>query len=189
MNTKKHTLCLTIFLFVALVLVTISKTNAFTSQAVGYNCLITIPATGSLQFQNDINKTVTLTVSSGLLNSTTNTVKIYDGGGFFRFISLNDSEVEITYTVDNVKVNGEHITSGSSVSFASGTTNVIEWDLTLTPMLPFMFIFGMIGLGSMIGGPLYAIHLFKQREYYNGFVYGLVITVLGFALFIAWLWA
>jgi len=188
-NTKKHVLYLIIFLFTSLFLITISKTNAFTSQAVGHNCLITIPATGSLQFQNDVNKTVTLTVSSGLLNSTTNTVKIYDGGGIFHFVSLNNSEVEITYTVDNVKVNGEPIASGSSVSFASGSTNVIEWGLTLTPMLPFMFIFGMIGLGSMIGGPLYAIHLFKRHEYYNGFVYGLIITVLGFALFIAWLWA
>jgi len=51
-----------------------------------------------------------------------------------------------------------------------------------------MFIFGMVGLISMFAGPMYAIYKVKHGEYYDGFRDGLIITVVGVALFIAWLW-
>ena len=54
--------------------------------------------------------------------------------------------------------------------------------------LPMMFIFGMVGLGAMIVGPLYAINKIKKREYLEALKTGTVVTVIGIALFIAWLW-
>lgn len=54
--------------------------------------------------------------------------------------------------------------------------------------LPMMFILGIIGLLCMFGGPIYGIYEVKHGEYYDGFRTGLVVTVLGLALFIAWLW-
>jgi len=53
--------------------------------------------------------------------------------------------------------------------------------------VPIIFIFGMVGLACMFVGPTYAINKIKQKEYRNGFVWGVIITALGFALFIAWL--
>jgi hypothetical protein len=51
-----------------------------------------------------------------------------------------------------------------------------------------MFILGMFGLGSMFGGPIYGIYKVKHGEPYEGFKTGLILTVLGAALTIAWLW-
>jgi hypothetical protein len=51
-----------------------------------------------------------------------------------------------------------------------------------------MFILGMFGLGSMFGGPIYGIYKVKHGEPYEGFKTGLILTVLGVALTIAWLW-
>ena len=51
-----------------------------------------------------------------------------------------------------------------------------------------MFVFGMVGLGAMIVGPLYAINKIKNREYLEALKTGTVVTVIGIALFIAWLW-
>jgi len=55
--------------------------------------------------------------------------------------------------------------------------------------IPIMSIMGIIGLVSMFAGPLYGISKFKKHEYYGGAIVGLVVFVLGFALFIAWLWS
>ena len=54
---------------------------------------------------------------------------------------------------------------------------------------PIMSIMGIIGLLCMFGGPLYGISKFKKKEYYSGAIVGLIFFVLGFALFIAWLWS
>jgi hypothetical protein len=53
--------------------------------------------------------------------------------------------------------------------------------------VPIIFIFGMVGLGCMFVGPIYAINKIKQKEYRNGLVWGVIFTALGFSLFIAWL--
>lgn len=83
----------------------------------------------------------------------------------------------------------------------AGTTNPFNWSFSgpfpiacyfdyagynLTPV-PIIFIFGMVGLGCMFVGPVYAINKLKQKEYRHGLVWGVIITALGFSLFIAWL--
>jgi hypothetical protein len=54
-------------------------------------------------------------------------------------------------------------------------------------MLDPMFILGMVGLVGIVAGPLYAAYLIKNHEYYEGFRDGLIVTVLCFALFLAWI--
>jgi hypothetical protein len=56
------------------------------------------------------------------------------------------------------------------------------------PILPVEFIFGMIGLGSMVIGPMYGAWKIRKKEYQEGMITAVVITILGLALFIAWLW-
>jgi hypothetical protein len=47
----------------------------------------------------------------------------------------------------------------------------------------------MVGLSASFAGPMYAIYKVKHGEYYEGMRLGVIITALGFALVIAWLWA
>jgi hypothetical protein len=56
-------------------------------------------------------------------------------------------------------------------------------------LLPIMFIIGMVGLFAMFLGPLYCIEKLKEKDYYDAFKLGTVITIIGIALFIAWLWS
>lgn len=76
-------------------------------------------------------------------------------------------------------------------------TDIEEWNVNpytssvpfyIAPGVPFMFIFGMIGLLCMFGGPIYGIRKIRKREYRSGFILAFVIFVLGFGLFLAWLW-
>lgn len=53
--------------------------------------------------------------------------------------------------------------------------------------VPIIFIFGMVGLACMFVGPIYGINKIKQHEYRQGLVWAVIITALGFSLFIAWL--
>ena len=66
---------------------------------------------------------------------------------------------------------------------------VIEWWIFIEPWVPYLFILGMLGLGSMFGGSLYSIHLFKKKEYRWALVQGVTFIAVGFGLFIAWVFA
>jgi len=151
-------------------------------------------AGGSLGFQNDLEHEVVLNVTSGALNSTENTISLDKGGGYFMFTALDDTVILLDYTVDDVKVEGDQnqtsriVQSGDSFTVDTGDTVLISWAISYAPLLPLMFIIGMIGLGAFIGGPVYGVMKFKEHDYYNGFVVSLAVTAVGLALVIGWLW-
>jgi hypothetical protein len=133
--------------------------------------------------------TITLTVTSGTLNGTSGTFAMYPTSGRLTFTSQEAGAITLTSTSNatNFRINGE---VASSASIVDGLNYVIEWSfLEPTLLLPIMFILGMFGLGSMFAGPIYGIYKVKHDEYYEGFRTGLVVTVLGIALMIAWLWS
>lgn len=150
---------------------------------------------GSLGFQNDIDKTVILNVDSGTLNSITNSFSLGSHGGHFHFTALSDTQIKIDHTFpENLWVSGDQnksrriVSSGSTITVDTGNNVRIKWVIPIEVWLvPMMFIIGMVGLFAMIAGPLYGAHLLKNGEYYEGFRTGLVVTVVGFAFFIAWL--
>jgi len=155
------------------------------------------PVGSSIQFQNEINISVTIEVLSGVLSSEVYpTIILNKGGGEFQFVSANNTKVKISYSQGSltVKIGGDNnhplrvISSGATVTIANGNTVQLIWDRPMEPWLPMMFIFGMVGLGAMIGGPLYAINKIKKREYLEALRTGTIVTVIGIALFIAWLW-
>jgi len=102
-------------------------------------------------------------------------------------------KIKITYTVDLVKVSGDQnnalreISSGTTITANAANKVNIIWDLTLAPTVPIMFVFGMFGLGALIGGPMYIVYKLKHRDYYEGLVTGILITVVGYAFLYAWL--
>jgi len=168
---RKHvkTLLLTATIALTILLLTSHHIKATTTYATGtFHTLLLDGA--SIGFQNDVNKTVVVTVVSGLINSTNSKVVIYDGGGSYRFTSLNNTQIMITYSgIDTVTISGAQgstgtttVTSGDTFQVDAGDNVLISWVQTLPPTLPLMFIVGMTGLGAMLGGPLYTIQLIMR---------------------------
>jgi len=185
---RNITICILIAVFLNLIYL-----KAAHSHVDAQNIQILLTTGSSLSFQNDLNSNLTLQVTKGVLNSSENKLRFDSGGGEFQFTALNDAQIKIISDCV-VKVKGDQgnefrpIDSGSILYIDAGDSVLIQWDRQIEPLLPMMFIFGMVGLGAMIGGPLYAINKFKKREYLEGFRTGIVVTVIGVALFIAWLW-
>jgi hypothetical protein len=80
------------------------------------------------------------------------------------------------------------IANGSSFAINALDNVLITWIKTIPPALPFTFILGMVGLFAIFVGPAYGIYKIQRKDYYEGATTALIITVVGIALFIAWLW-
>jgi len=62
----------------------------------------------------------------------------------------------------------------------------VQINFEMQPYLPVMFILGIIGLCSMVGGGFFAAHKIKRGEYYEGGRMGLIYVSVGLGLFLAW---
>lgn len=109
-------------------------------------------------------------------------------GGQFVFTAQETCLVELTESIDTVKVNGIVYETGNTFSVNSGTQYIIEWSYTLTPLLPFSLILGVLGLCMVFGGPIYAVHSFRKEEYRTALITCTIITLVGAALVIGWFW-
>jgi len=155
---------------------------------------LTFPTNSKLCFQNDVENYLTIEVVEGTLNLTDFNFHLDSGGGYFKFATPTPVSIKIVCSNLTVKVSGDQgnelrsIDSGSIITTNAGDRILIIWDRQIEPLLPMMFIFGIVGLGAMIGGPLYAINKIKKREYLEALRTGTIVTVIGISLFIAWLW-
>jgi len=191
---QKQTILIAILLCTLTLQLYLAKTKADNPIVSGSNFNLYFETNGKLAFQHlsvpweTKGATITLTVTSGTLNGTSASLAMYPTSGTLTFTALENGAIALTSTSNatTFHINGEVATSASLVN---GQSYTIEWSF-LEPefLLPVMFILGMFGLGSMFGGPIYGIYKVKHGEYYEGFKTGLVITVLGAALTIAWLW-
>lgn len=68
-----------------------------------------------------------------------------------------------------------------------------EWlkdkTLMIRVWLPVLLGMGLCGLLMLSAGPLYIIKKYKEGEYLNALAIGLLLLVIGLALFIVWLWS
>jgi hypothetical protein len=173
----------------------LSHVKAESTTVTGSNFQLYFPATTKLAFQHcsslySVNPfTVTLTVNSGTLNGTSTTLTMGESSGTLTFQNEENTIISFPLTDEvTITVNGQRYSTPVSLLPNQGVT--ISWNYFKPEfLLPIMFILGMFGLGSMFGGPIYGIYKVKHGEYFDGFKTGLVITVLGIALTIAWLWA
>lgn len=183
----------TVLLIGVILFLYINLSYTTTTYVTGLNFNLLIYEDSGLGFQGQ-GRYVLLAPTSGDLNSSTNNLWIYDGGGTFRFLSNETLTLKITYDVSNVRVKGDKgnelrlIGSGSSISIDSGDTVIIQWATELNPWLPIMFIFGMFGICSTIGGAIYAVQQIKKHNYDKGFTMGVIWVSLGVCLVLAWLW-
>jgi len=166
-----------------------------TYNQIAYGSGISFRVFNNLAFQNSIEELIYLSINSGVLNCSDGQLNIYDGGGSFRFTALNDTQITIMYSVDQLKVQGDQnntlrpFPSGNSITVQTGNNIFITWSVTLKPLLPLMFILGLFGLCSIIGGSLYTIDRIKKHDAYNGLTNGVIIVAFGISLFLAWLWS
>lgn len=139
-------------------------------------------------------ESIRLNILTGYLNSTANRLRVAADWGILRFVSLNTTQIRITYDVPILKVTGDNgntlrpIRSGSTITVNANDDVQIIWNRVIEPSLPFAFILGVIGLVCCFGGPLYTIQKSKEKKYRDAFVTGLTVTVLGLALVISWLY-
>lgn len=145
--------------------------------------------TGSIGFLSQTEKYVKLEVTSGAFNCSNASLTMDLNHGRLRFLNNESVSFTTTFNVSKVNYNGALVTSGDSNSQTANKYIVIEWWITIEPWVPYLFILGMIGLGSMFGGSLYSVHLFKQKEYKNALVQGVTFIALGFGLFMGWVFA
>ena len=122
-------------------------------------------------------------------NGTGCILSVNEAGGFFQFTPENDTDILISYeNLRNVKVNNTGIASGTTVTFGGSSVQTVTWGFIIGSWLPVMFIFGMIGLGSMFYGVLVAVQTIQKKQYRAGFITGLTAFSVGVCLVLSWLW-
>lgn len=168
-----------------LLLIAISKAPVISSPFSVY-----INNTGSLGFQNQIGRFLRLDVTSGAINSSVAALTMDSYTGRFRFTANESCSFQVTYNVTRAGVSGiataRNLPSGATVNVLANDPVNIYWNIDIEPLLPVMFILGMIGLCSMVGGGFYGAHKIKKGEYYEGGRMALIYIAVGFGLFIAW---
>lgn len=131
---------------------------------------------------------VALQPTSGTWNATNcNLWMAANYGGHLSFTSNSEVTLLLTTSIDNVKFDNNPYTSGRSYTFPASGVHTIEWSYTLNPYLPFGLILGILGACFLLIGPMYLIYKFRHHEY-SGLVTGVVITIIGIAFIIGWLW-
>lgn len=70
---------------------------------------------------------------------------------------------------------------------ADATLGLYYTPYSLSWFFPFTPIIGLVGLGLMFVAPAWAILQVKKQKYQYGLVWGVILTILGFALFLSWL--
>lgn len=127
-------------------------------------------------------------VNSTVVNGTAASMWIAPNyGGKFVFTAQENATVLFHETIGGVKWNGGAIGEGIFASIVSGTTYTLEWGYTVTPILPFSFILGMVGVCMGLGGPFYIIYEWRDNKDIKGMIAATVIMLVGYALIIGWL--
>jgi len=124
-------------------------------------------------------------VISGVLNGTDAQITMRLDSGELTFTSRDTATLKPSLGVA-IFVNGERDKS----SIVAGDTVRLVWanPYPIKPLFPVMFMFGILGLGSLLASPLYFVYKYKRHEYYEGFRTGIILFGIGMAFFISWLW-
>lgn len=183
-----YALC--IFLLIAFL---IPKSNSYTME----NVYVSLNNGSSLGLGTYEDYYVLVEVTSGSINSTlsileTNRAAPNDGSWTFQSnvtgsLLFSDPAQDYDLQASGGTITHDDATGYVTVSWSANEQVSLYWNSILEPILPFGFILGMVGLGSMFGGTLWTVKKIKDHEFNEAITEGFVIALLGIALFMAWL--
>lgn len=149
----------------------------------------------NLGFQEG-NARVWLDSPLSLFNSSQTYLRITSGTGLFYFRSNNSMTMRVNYGgVTSVFVKGDQgqerrgVTNNTVVSIDANDLVTVDWRIDLIPLLPLGFIFGMFGIVASFLGPYMAIKRLQKGNYQDGLIIGTVVTSIGVAFVLVWLWS
>jgi hypothetical protein len=178
-----------------LILISIRNSEADQYYVNGTNFHVYASQWASIGFQMPLTKIISIRAISGNINGSNSLVWIDSLEGHFTTTLNETATVEVNYSpsINSAHLQGIFMNSGDSLSIMAGSILVLDWDMytggePVNFLVPINFLFGMIGLASMFIGPMYGVYKIKHKEFQSGFVTATVLTILGLALFIAWLW-
>ena len=158
----------------------------------GSDIQFTVLNGGSFAFGNE-DVGVTVSVTSGILNGTITTMTYWRNKGQINFIAEGTPEFTLTGFGDNVntRYSGSIVQQYNSTlidgSCINGDSFFFGWEVKTEPLLPIMFILGMVGVFTFFGGLLYAAVKIRDGEYEEGIRKALIFCSLGFGLIWGWL--
>ena len=167
----------------------------------GVNIRIYFLSNTALAFQNDVDETVSLEITSGLLNSTSNAIKVDTGGGYFHFTAINDTQITITHEgIDQVYVSGDQnnsnrmIASDTSITIDANNYVRISWRFLPWSLIDnyFMLGVGLTGIVMLIAGPTWFARTYIKHGLDTDTIehlgYGMLMMIMGFGFVVVWLW-
>lgn len=129
---------------------------------------------------------VTLTPTSGGLNGSSGSLRMYQVTGILRFTSQNTTSYSLTVsrTGVSVRVNGVRYFAGV-LTMVPNDNVVIEWG---TQGIDYIGLsMGLLGIAIIIMTPAYTAYQVKKKKEYMWLAYCLLILMLGVALLTSWL--
>jgi len=156
---------------------------------------------GSLGFQLDLNKTLVLEITSGVLNSTVHSLKLSTPNGYFYFTAINDTQITITHqNIDQVFVSGDQnkenriIASGTSITVGAANRIRISWHFLPWSVVDdyFMLGVGLVGIVMLVAGPTWFARTFVSHGLDTDTIehlgYAMLMIIMGFGFVVVWLW-
>ena len=175
------------------------NSNVVTVSASDTNILF--ETSGNLAFQHDY--TLNMEVISGVLNGTNGTIQLTGRSGTLTFISSNDSTIQVSssdapngfrYTTEGVSSTTQIDEYVYQSSIISGNNIFIHWSWNQYSFVDeyFMLGVGMFGITLMVFAPTWTAFQVVKKAYDFETVkrlgYSLFLFIIGFGLFITWLW-
>lgn len=193
MKTKKKGKLLEIGLTATLLILVFSQYgySALSVYLEGSGILLTIPNGSTISF-GDESHGATLTVTSGTVNGTVS-LTYWREKGKVSIASTDTAEFVLSGYGErtSLQYNGQIVENVNASyllgSTVSGNSFYFGWAVKTEPLLPVMFILGMVGLFTFIGGLLWACVNFREGEYVEGLRVGVIFCSIGFGLVWGWL--
>jgi len=155
-----------------------------------------------LGFQGD--NSLSIDVTSGLLNGSSCSLSLYDRRGSLAFWARNNSILEITSPDAeegfDLSVSGANNTTQSSkfiweVGINTGNNVTIIWTWRIESWIGkyTMIALGFSGIGLMVFSPTWVAFMIRKKgldaDSFERMMYAMLIFCVGFGLLVMWLWA
>jgi len=178
-----------------------SKAYAQSTLVTGSNIHYLVAENGELRFQHDY--IFEVTVVTGSLNGTNGTIRLTGRSGTLTFISSNDSTIQVSSSdaPNGFRYTTEGVSSTTQISefvyqsnITSGNNILIRWSWNQYSFVDeyFMLGVGVFGITLMVFAPTWTAFQVVKKAYDFETVkrigYSLFLFIIGFGLFITWLW-